>query len=296
VARRQQVVCPSCKFPNASGAVACLACKGTLGPEPLRDVTARHEPVLLSELPAPVATTPTGIATGPTLAWLVCDPLPPLPLAPGRDLTIGRAATCDLVLPHEAVSRVHAVVRVVGEQAVVEDRSSFGCFVDGARLEAGGRALGKDERLTIGPYVLRVAPVARDPSDEAADRTRPLTVPVDPMASGAMAMQGRFERVNPMEILQVFDFHKKTATLRIANAPEAGELVVVEGRPVRARLGDLRGLDAAIRIALLARGQFSVHSEAQPGAEELSMSMTQVLLEANRREDESRHAGPPTRP
>jgi two-component system, cell cycle response regulator len=73
------------------------------------------------------------------------------PLAPGKDLVIGRRDDCDLQIRDEGVSRRHASVEVRGAGAVVRDLGSANGtwvdgkrelearVVDGARLQVGGQ-------------------------------------------------------------------------------------------------------------------------------------------------------------
>lgn len=234
--------------------------------------------------PAPAAAPTAGPQR--TLAWLVCDPLPPVVLGPKPEVTIGRSTTCDLVLPHASVSRVHAVVRVEGGRFLVEDRSSFGCFVNGEKL-AGPRPLLPTDRLTIGPFTISVAPVMVDALVPGLEATQPLVVPADPLGQGT-SMAGRFEKVSPIELLQGFEFHRKTAKLTFETAGAEGELVVVDGRLAHARTGDLLDFEAAVRIATLQAGLFSVGEPTE--AERASppkASIMEVLLEAYRRLDEA---------
>ena len=60
------------------------------------------------------------------------------PLAPGKELVIGRRDDADLVIGDDGVSRRHASVRVEGEGALLRDLASAnGTYVDGIRcLEA----------------------------------------------------------------------------------------------------------------------------------------------------------------
>lgn len=256
--------CPHCKFPNLGSAKRCLQCK---------------EPI---SAPKPAAWTLPADAPG-VVAWLACDPLPPTPLGPKPEVTIGRSAACDLVLQHSAVSRVHAVLRLDGDAMTVEDRSSFGCFINRKKIE-GPTPFGAGDVLEIGPYSLRLTQ-ATAPGVPVAEVTRPMKIPPDPLRPG-MAMTGRLEKVPPMELLQGFEFHRKTATIRIQADDLEGELVVVSGRLTRARLGDLQDLEAAIRIAALTGGEFSVLAEVTPDDGSMSASITEVLLEASRRMDE----------
>ena len=51
--------------------------------------------------------------------------------------TIGRAATCQIVVPHPAVSRLHALVVREGPRFLLRDAGSVnGTFVNGARIAA----------------------------------------------------------------------------------------------------------------------------------------------------------------
>jgi diguanylate cyclase (GGDEF)-like protein len=58
------------------------------------------------------------------------------PLAPGKDLVIGRREDADVTISDEGVSRRHASIRVAGEGALLKDLGSAnGTYVDGARTE-----------------------------------------------------------------------------------------------------------------------------------------------------------------
>lgn len=227
-----------------------------------------------------------------TIAWLVCDPLSPVPLGLKPEVTIGRSTSCDLVLPHSSVSRVHAVVRIEGADAfVVEDRSSFGCFVNGEKVE-GPHPLGAADILTIGPFKISVARIDASAAHSLAT-TQPLVVPIDPVLANGTAMAGRLEKVSPIELLQGFEFHRKTAKVTVEAEGMDGELVVVEGRLTRARLGIISNFEAAVALANLKAGFFSVTEPDQDDLQpRFNASIMEVLLEAYRRQDEVRRGAP----
>lgn len=85
---------------------------------------------------------------------------------------IGRAATADLVLDVETISRRHARLTVDGARATVEDLgSSGGTWVNGERVDAGvGCALVSGDRLALGSTVLKV--VAHGPPEPDLGCTR----------------------------------------------------------------------------------------------------------------------------
>jgi len=54
-----------------------------------------------------------------------------------KKTTVGRAPTCDLVIPHLSVSRCHAELSVIGASLAVHDlKSRNGTFVDEHRVES----------------------------------------------------------------------------------------------------------------------------------------------------------------
>jgi pSer/pThr/pTyr-binding forkhead associated (FHA) protein len=73
-----------------------------------------------------------------------------------RDSTIGRGTGADIVVPDEAISRVHASVRVDGQTVVVEDLdSSNGTFVNGNQISSPCRVAPGDV-VTLGGTELEV--------------------------------------------------------------------------------------------------------------------------------------------
>jgi len=72
----------------------------------------------------------------------------------GRELKIGREASCDIILTGVGVSRRHAVVRCDAARPTVADCSSYGTYLDGAPVKDA--VLRSDSVLTVGVNVLRV--------------------------------------------------------------------------------------------------------------------------------------------
>lgn len=60
-----------------------------------------------------------------------------------RTITIGRSSHCDIVVPYEGVSRVHAEISIVGNQYIFYDKSKNGSSI-------GGRMI-NNERISVAP-------------------------------------------------------------------------------------------------------------------------------------------------
>lgn len=211
------------------------------------------------------------------LAWLCCDPFSPVPVGTKPLLTLGRGADCDMILPHESVSRVHAVVRCTGKEMVIEDRSTYGTYVNGER--ARSRAIAPGDTLRLGPYEIAVRPQPGRAVNE--DETKPLRT-----FETSEAMQGRLEKVSLAEVLQQIEFNEKTGTLRVWNDDLQGQLTVYQGKPIWAELGDLRDDEAVHGMLKLGRGNFGFMAKVEPGEQSMHGTLTALLLEASRRQDE----------
>lgn len=58
-------------------------------------------------------------------------------------LTIGRSSHCDIIIPHDNVSRIHARLSIVGGKYVYEDVSKHGSLIGGSYLQSS--------KVTIAP-------------------------------------------------------------------------------------------------------------------------------------------------
>jgi len=216
-------------------------------------------------------------AGGQAVAWLHCPPLRPVPVGAKPQLVVGRSRSCDLILPHDSVSRAHAVVRALGEELTLEDRSTYGTTLNGERIRQA--KLKPGDTIGIGPYEIQVKDQVERPQEES---TRPLRV-----ARSSEAMQGRLEKVSLFEVLQQIEFNKKTGTLTVFGGEEKGLLVVYEGLPMYAEMAGNRDAEAVFHMLDLERGDFSFMAKVEPGEKTMEGPLTGVLMEYSRRVDES---------
>lgn len=216
--------------------------------------------------------------------YLCCEPFRAVPLAEGRPISVGRSRTADLVLPHESVSRTHALFRVLGETITVEDKSTYGLHLNGDRIQQGPVQVG--DLIQLGPYVIAVRAV---PDRTAQQMGEEVTRPLRTLGATSEAMHGRLERVSLAEVLQTIEFNKKTGTLRVFDDAGADSILVLyEGAPVYAESEGLRDAEVVHHMLKLKRGQFSFSSKVEAG--EMSMqgqTVTGILLDFSRLADES---------
>jgi pilus assembly protein CpaF len=85
------------------------------------------------------------------------------PVAEGATLRVGRAAECDVVLEDHSISRVHAVIRIAGDELHVDDSSTNGTLVDGAVLRQSSARVAFHCPIAIGMHVLSVRRCLRAP-------------------------------------------------------------------------------------------------------------------------------------
>ena len=188
---------------------------------------------------------------------------------------IGRKSS-DLVLPHKEVSRKHAAVTCEGETVFLEDiGSQNGTFLNGTKVEARTE-LGLGDRLSIGPYDLEIH-CGQDIEDGATAKT-----------PAAGILSGRIEKDSLRELLQTLEFNERTGTLAIGNNDGVqGEVVIKNGRPLRAYWGDLRDRYALFQLWDLTQGHYAFSTKVECEDEgTMNLSIAQLLLEAGRRTDE----------
>lgn len=101
-----------------------------------------------------------------------------------REVTIGRAKGCEILLPRSNISKKHARLVDKDDKIVLVDlRSTNGTYVNGRRITAP-EIVGPDDKIYIGDYVLRAEGVASadQPAAEAGDDA--------PQQTGAMHSLG----------------------------------------------------------------------------------------------------------
>ncbi|MGH7897275.1 MAG: FHA domain-containing protein, partial [Candidatus Binatia bacterium] len=105
----------------------------------------------------------------------------------GDRLTIGRAASCDLVLEDQSISRTHAAIEREGEAFVLVDLgSNNGTFVEGQKARITRHRLKNGDQITLGKSRLQVevpevaAPAPKADLEATMVGRRPIPTPTPP--------------------------------------------------------------------------------------------------------------------
>jgi pSer/pThr/pTyr-binding forkhead associated (FHA) protein len=223
------------------------------------------------------------------LAWLCCDPMPPIPLGHTPVLTIGRDDACYLTLPHKQISRHHAVIKVRrGTLHLTDDGSSNGTFVNGRRVATAPLQVG--DEISIGPYEMLIR--SNQQMIEQGQRDVHSTTNVMRRVRRQESMVGRLEEVTVPELLHQLEFNHKTGELVLTTPSGNGRLVVKDGEPLTAEFEGETGEEAVIAMLVLKQGRFTLVGELPKGAGErrIDRSLSAVLFEASRRQDEAQSA------
>ena len=218
---------------------------------------------------------------------LFAPPSPPLRLDPAREVVIGRSRSCELTLPVGEASRRHAMVRFEdGDFRVRDLGSTNGTFVNGEPLGAE-RVLRPGDRIEIGGATVTFCQMDEAMEDAMTDPGEGETILMARPRSGAMeALRGDFEQIPSFAVLQILEMGSQTGLLYIETTEGSNWMWMENGRVVDCETEKQGGFDAAIEIVQSSSGRFLFEPGGEPARRTIDASVTEVILEAGRLEDE----------
>jgi hypothetical protein len=220
---------------------------------------------------------------------LVCFPLDPVPMNPGRVLTIGRSKQNDLILPVGMVSREHSRIQWSGSAFEIEDLgSSNGTYVNESEVKK--QALKDGDEIKIGPYNLTFRSYEGDIQTLRGGATEQLDVTQNitrrDVFGKSSTFAGAIGEMRLDEVFQLIEFNKKTGTLYVKLGEKKGAFHFKEGQVLDAEFHKTRGVAAVARALSLPSGDFSF-SAGDPAVEQSIFQPTgKVILDAMRKLDE----------
>jgi hypothetical protein len=207
-----------------------------------------------------------------------CEPIVPVVLAKDREVKIGRAPECDLVLPHSSVSRVHASLVRRGDAVFVRDLGSVnGTLVGTRRVHGELEVKPGGQPVVVGVYRIQIT--RADDSPEAGHATA---------AFKREDLRCSLEALPLADFVQGVERNQLTGMVRIETADGGlGIISFEQGAPHAASFGDAHGVEAVFQLLRVRSGTLLlVRNAEREGPVEIRGTFTGLLLEASRLEDE----------
>jgi pSer/pThr/pTyr-binding forkhead associated (FHA) protein len=218
-------------------------------------------------------------------ALLFFPPLPPVQLRPQGSVVMGRSRSCNLRLPSADASRRHAEIVGTPEGYVLRDlRSTNGTFVNGERVEE--RMLRPGDKIEIGGDSITFCQVEAGVERAVPTLGEEKTILIERPAL-AQLFQGSLSEFPTFAVLQILELGRKTGVLLLESDQGPGKLWLCAGAPVHAETKTQKGFDAAVAVVNMASGRFSFEAQREAPERTIQASVTELLLEASRIQDEA---------
>jgi pSer/pThr/pTyr-binding forkhead associated (FHA) protein len=220
-------------------------------------------------------------------AMLFCAPLPPVHIPRDAPVAIGRHKSCGLSVRREDISRRHAEVRREGDAFVLRDLGSTnGTFVNGEEIGESHR-LSPGDHIELGSCTISFCEIDTHANEDDEDPDSVLTM-VASRPTGREAFNGDLGEIPTFAVLQVLEIWNKSGILVLDTPDGTGMICFRNGSPFHAETGKLCGFDAALALIGARSGSFRFEPQDVSFESTLECTVTEMLLESCRLEDESR--------
>jgi pSer/pThr/pTyr-binding forkhead associated (FHA) protein len=214
---------------------------------------------------------------------------PPVKLPEDGTVLIGRGSDADLRLADADTSRRHAKIVCGPLGCVIHDLDSTnGTWVNGARIEQ--HLLRGGDRITIGDHVIAFCQVRTVIEAPGGDSVPTVFRDAPPPGWTREAFRGDLAEIPPYAVIQILELGRKTGELGIEGDTASGRIWMRRGQPIHAETKTQAGFDAALALVLLERGSFAFEPTLDSPEATIQASVTQLILEASRVQDELRAA------
>ena len=216
------------------------------------------------------------------------------PIAPGREIMVGRSNDLDVVLVEDMVSRKHARITYANDTLSIEDLGSTnGTFVNGEKIKRA--RLKEGDRVLIGTSIVRVT--ATDAPSGASGETREAEARARMQnaaqrTTNVKSMSGTIDEVPLVDLLQLFATSKKSGVLVISRDDTVGKIFLRKGQIAFASIndnGEIGPLKSIYRLLTWETGFFDLQPpDEREFTEEIQLSTEAILMEGMRQYDEFR--------
>lgn len=218
------------------------------------------------------------------------------PIAPEKDIIVGRSSDLDMVLVEDMVSRRHARIAIADEQIWIEDLGSTnGTFVNGEKIKRA--RLKEGDRVLIGTSILKVIasevaqgePVSQSqPPQPRANLENIATA--NERRTQARSMSGSIEEVPLPDLMQLFGTSKKNGVLVIRTDDDTGRIYMRKGNVYYASINesaDVSPVKSLYRMLGWAKGEFDLEpADETEFPNQVDLSVQEILMEGMRQMDE----------
>ena len=213
--------------------------------------------------------------------------MPPLRLS-GTSVCIGRHPDCELNLRMDDVSRRHAELRFENGRYVLHDLGSTnGTFV-GGESAGDGRVLSPGDQIEVGETKITFCEIGGASAFPQSDLDA-RTVLFDRAAPTPQEAEfrGELREIPAAALFQLMEMNRSTGRLDVQTSDNAASVWFESGQPVHALSEKNAGFDALVLLVGLREGQFCFNAGEMAPEKTVQASVTEVLMEACRIEDES---------
>lgn len=219
------------------------------------------------------------------------------PIAPEKDIIVGRSSDLDMVLVEDMVSRRHARIAIADEQIWIEDLGSTnGTFVNGEKIKRA--RLKEGDRVLIGTSILKViASEGTQPAEPISQSQPPLPranleniATANERRTQARSMSGSIEEVPLPDLMQLFGTSKKNGVLVIRTDEDTGRIYMRKGNVYFATINEaseISPVKALYRMLGWQKGEFDLEpADETVFPNEIDLSVQEILMEGMRQMDE----------
>lgn len=207
--------------------------------------------------------------------------------------TLGRAQGSEINLPHEAISRRHALIEWQDGGFWIQDvGSTNGTLVNGK--EVVKERLIDNDLIEIYPWRIRYKEFQGDINlllrnelrEDSTGITQDLSETITKLPSSS-GLSGKFSDVELLEVCQLIEFCKKNGTLKIEGESIKGNISFSMGRIVWAESKNFKGEKAVRELLALREGSFEFLGIVTFKEEKLVLQLSKLLMDIMRERDEA---------
>ncbi len=206
--------------------------------------------------------------------------------------TLGRGQGSDINMPHEAISRKHALIKWGDGGFWIQDTGSKnGTIVNGKEIKK--KRLTDNDLIEIYPWRIRYKEfqgdinvllgeeLSKDSAEFIKDLTDTISKP--PPSSG---ISGTFSDVELLEVCHLIEFCQKNGTLKIEGEGKEGTISFSMGSIAWAESEDLKGEKAVRELLSLKKGRFEFIGTTTFKEKKLALQLSKLLMDIMRERDE----------